>query len=233
MRLVGFRDYKLKVGPDADADEANLAEVHRQLRRGLRRVRGPTRRTLRVDANGAWTLAEAVERSRALARFRVIALEQPLAKGDEAALAELRARAPVPIMLDESLVTRRGAEALVAAGCVDSFNIRISKNGGLVASLDLAAFAARAGLDFQLGCMVGETGVLTAAGRIFLELMGKRVRFAEGSYGRLLLRGDVTRQRLTFGYGGFVRAMAGPGLGVDVSPRRVAEVAKRALALDY
>jgi len=233
MRLLSFRDYKLKVGADADHDEANLAEVNRQLGRGLRRRRGPTRRTLRVDANGAWNLEEAVRRAPALARRHVLSVEQPLAKGDEGALADLRRRTSIPIMLDESLLTPAGAARLVRGGQVDLFNIRVSKNGGLIQSLRLAQLAHRSGLDFQLGCMVGETGVLSAAGRIFLELVGRRARFSEGSYGRFLLRSDVTRQRLSFGYGGFVRAMAGPGLGVHVQMRKVRQVARRALRLEY
>lgn len=233
MRLLSLRDYKLKVGADADRDEANLAEIHRQLGRGLRRRRGPTRRTLRVDANGAWSLDEAVRRADTLVRYGVLAVEQPLAKGNEAALADLRRRTHVPIMLDESLVTLDGARRLVAGGQVDLFNIRISKNGGLLQSLALADLANRSGLDFQLGCMVGETGVLTAAGRAFLELVGRRARFAEGSYGRVLLRADVTRQPLTFGYGGFVRSLLGPGLGIHVSMRKVRSVARRALRVEY
>ena len=88
-------------------------------------------------------------------------------------------------------------------------------------------------MDFQLGCMVGETGILSAAGRILLELVGRRARFAEGSYGRFLLRSDVTRERLSFGYGGFVRAMNGPGLGVHVQPHKVRRLAKRVLSIEY
>ena len=233
MRLLAFRDYKLKVGKDADHDEANLAECHRQLGRGLMRRRGPTRRTLRVDANGAWDLEEAVRRAEGLARWGVLAVEQPLAKGSEDALADLRRRTSVPIMLDESLLTIPQAERLVRGGQVDLFNIRVSKNGGLVQSLRLAQLAHRSGLDFQLGCMVGETGVLSAAGRVFLELVGRQARFAEGSYGRFLLRSDITRQRLSFGYGGFVRAMMGPGLGVRVQPSKVRKVARRVLKIEY
>jgi L-Ala-D/L-Glu epimerase len=233
MRLLAFRDYKLKVGKDADQDEANLAECNRQLRRGLKRKRGPTRRTLRVDANGAWTLDEAVRRAESLARWGVLAVEQPLAKGNEASLAELRRRTSVPIMLDESLLTLEQADRLVRGGQVDLFNIRVSKNGGLVQSLRLAELAHRAGVDFQLGCMVGETGVLSAAGRIFLELVGRKARFSEGSYGRFLLRSDVTRERLSFAYGGFVRAMTGPGLGVHVQMSKLSRVGKRVLKIEY
>jgi L-Ala-D/L-Glu epimerase len=233
MRLLAFRDYKLKVGKDADHDEANLAECNRQLGRGLKRKRGPTRRTLRVDANGAWTLDEAIRRAESLARWNVIAVEQPLAKGDEASLAELRRRTSVPIMLDESLLTVSQADRLVRGGQVDLFNIRVSKNGGLVQSLKLAQLAHKTGVDFQLGCMVGETGILSAAGRIFLELVGRRARFSEGSYGRFLLRSDITRERLSFGYGGFVRAMSGPGLGVHVQRSKLRQMARCVLRIEF
>jgi L-Ala-D/L-Glu epimerase len=233
MRLLAFRDYKLKVGKNAEQDEANLAECNRQLRRGLKRRRGPTRRTLRVDANGAWTLDEAIHRAESLARWNVLAVEQPLAKGDEASLAELRRRTSVPIMLDESLLTVHEAGRLVRGGQVDLFNIRLSKNGGFVQSLKLAQLAHKSGVDFQLGCMVGETGILSAAGRIFLELVGRKARFAEGSYGRFLLRSDITRERLSFGYGGFVMPMNGSGLGIHVQPHKLQRVAKRVLSLDY
>ena len=233
MRLLQFRDYKLKVGRDAEQDEANLAECHRQLARGMKRKHGPTRRTLRVDANGAWDLEEAVRRAESLARWGVLAVEQPLAKGNEDALTELRRRTSVPIMLDESLITLAEGQERIRRGQVDLFNIRISKNGGLVQSLRLARLAHEAGIDFQLGCMVGETGVLTAAGRIFLELVGPRVRFAEGSYGRFLLRSDVTRERLSFGYGGLVRKMTGPGLGVHIQPHKLRWVARRATRIEF
>ncbi len=233
MRAFGFRDYKLKVGPDADRDEAALAECHRQLALGRRPARGPTRRTLRVDANGAWDLETAVARGPVLARYGAAAVEQPLAPGDEAALAELRRRTTVPVMLDESLLTPAGAERLVQGGQVDVFNIRITKNGGLVQSLKLALLAERHGLVYQLGCLVGETGVLSAAGRVFLELLGDRVRYAEGSYGRFLLKTDVTRQDTTFGYGGRVGALPGPGLGVTVSPEKLDRVGRRVLRLEY
>jgi muconate cycloisomerase len=232
MRLAGLCDFKLKVGRDAARDEANLAECHRQLGCGLMRD-GLHRRTLRVDANGAWDLEEAVRRAETLARGGVAALEQPLARGNEAALADLRRRTRVPIMLDESLLTLEQAERLVGGGQVDLFNIRVSKNGGLVQSLRLAQLAERLGVGYQLGCMVGETGILTAAGRTFLELVGDRVRFAEGSYGRFLLKDDLTRERLTFGYGGRVRAMTGPGLGVRVRLGQVERLAQRVARLEY
>jgi hypothetical protein len=74
----------------------------------------------------------------------------------------------------------------------------------------------------QLGCMVGETSILSAAGRRFLENV-PGVMFAEGSFGRFLLAGDVVDRSVQFGCGGRTRPLDGPGWGVDVRPDLLAE----------
>lgn len=209
MRLVGLRDFKIKVGDDDD--DARLRAVAGALRRPLSRGKA----TLRVDVNGEWGLEEAVEK---LARWREIPLacvEQPLPRNDNKAAAELSGRTTLPLMADESLVSLDDAEDLIVRRAAAWFNIRISKNGGLLPSLQLAALARRHGIACQLGCMVGETSILSAAGRWFLQIVPD-VGFAEGSYGRFALCGDVVRRSIRFGLGGRWRPMSGPGLGVQV-----------------
>ncbi|MDD4891426.1 MAG: enolase C-terminal domain-like protein, partial [Phycisphaerae bacterium] len=116
------------------------------------------------------------------------------------------------------------ADRLIGAKAVDLFNIRVSKNGGLIAARRLAERAVAGGLGFQLGCMVGETGLLSSAGRWFLSMV-RGVRFAEGSFGRLLLRDDVTRPSPRFGRGGAVRPIKSLGLGVEVDRAKLAKYA--------
>jgi hypothetical protein len=72
--------------------------------------------------------------------------------------------------------------------------------------------------------MVGETSILSAAGRRFLEIV-PGVIFAEGWFGSFLLRADVTRRPLRFGYGGRGRELPAAGLGVEVDPDRLAALA--------
>jgi muconate cycloisomerase len=161
----------------------------------------------------------------ALKEWPIAFIEQPMAREHDAHLPDLKAATPAGLMHDESLVTPQDAERLLEAGVADAFNIRISKNGGFLASLRLAHFARKNDIAYQLGCMVGETSILSAVGRHFIESV-PGIAFAEGSYGRFLLQGDVTRRMLTFGYGGRVRPMSGPGWGVTVDPaqlRRFAE----------
>jgi muconate cycloisomerase len=94
-------------------------------------------------------------------------------------------------------------------------------------SLRLAAMARAHGLGFQLGCQVGETGILSAAGRHFACSVGP-IRYLEGSYDRWLVRERLTRQDLSFGYGGWAPALKGPGLGVNVDRAAVNRVCRRA-----
>ena len=94
MRLYGFAQVKVKVGVAGQDDPARLACLRRILGRGI---------DLRLDANEAWPAAELVDRVRPLLAFRPSALEQPVPHAEVDALAELRPRLGVPIMLDESL----------------------------------------------------------------------------------------------------------------------------------
>jgi len=214
MRWFGLRDFKLKVG--FDGDQELVAAVAGRLSGAIRRGRA----TLRLDANGGWTLDRAVERLSAWREWPIACIEQPLPRGHEHRLGELKRQVPTPIMHDESLTTLADAEKLIALRVADFFNIRLSKNGGWLASIRLAGLARRHGVGYQLGCMVGETSILSAAGRAFLAVV-PGVEFAEGSYGGFLLRDDVVEQPVRFGYGGRGRLLPGPGWGVQVRPERL------------
>jgi len=210
QRCYGLRDFKIKVA--VDGWERHLEQAHHVLRRGLRR--GTL--TLRADANGGWDLEQAQRALPALERFGVSALEQPLPPADDHRLPALAEQTNCDLIADESLLTIEDAEELIEVGGVRVLNIRLAKNGGLLPALRIARRALAAGLDVQLGCLVGETSILTAAGVAFLEAC-PRVRFAEGAFGRLLLRADVTERPLRFGRGGRIRPPTGFGLGLHVS----------------
>ena len=150
-----------------------------------------------------------------LERFGVSALEQPLPATADAELPALAKMTRCDLIADESLLTVEDADELIKAGGVRVLNIRLAKNGGLLPALEIARRALAAGLDVQLGCLVGETSILTAAVVAFLEACPK-VRFVEGGFGGLLLRGDVAKRPFRFGRGGRMSPPRGPGLGVEV-----------------
>ena len=214
QRCYGLRDFKIKVAVDGWQDR--LERAARLLRRAL--VAG--RATLRTDANYGWTLPEALEAAPLLTRAGVCALEQPLRRSHDDELAELAAASGLDIIADESLLTIEDGQRLLDLGGVQVFNIRIAKNGGLLPALRLAHTALAAGRDVQLGCLVGETSILSAAGIAFLSVC-PRVRFVEGAFGPFLLRGDVVARPIRFGYAGRVAPLERFGLGIEVDPQLV------------
>ena len=131
-------------------------------------------------------------------------------------------------MLDESLCCLEDAQRAIAGGWCDLFNIRLSKCGGISRSLAIAALARNHNIGYQLGCQVGETGILSAAGRQFACNVPD-IRYLEGSFDRFLVRDALTEQDLTFRYGGKGTRLNGPGLGIDVNECRVRQLAVRTL----
>jgi muconate cycloisomerase len=185
---------------------------------------------LRIDANEAWSPAEAAERIMELSLFGITSVEQPVAHAHAGALADVRLTVSVPIMLDESLCSMTDAEVAVERGVCDLFNLRLSKCGGFIPSLRLAAYARRHGLGYQLGCQIGETALLSAAGRHFATSVAG-IRYLEGSYDRHLVREALGTKDLTFGWGGWAPALPGPGLGVTVDSRALQRVTQSKEAL--
>jgi muconate cycloisomerase len=171
---------------------------------------------LRLDANEAWSSSTAVAMIEPLLQYDISCVEQPVSHTEVQQLAELRSKLRVPVMLDESLTSLDDAQAAIASHTCDLFNIRLSKCGGFLGSLQLAAMATAAGLGFQLGCHPGESGILSAAGRHWACNV-KGIRYLEGSYDRHLVRKLLTNEDITFGYGGRAPALTGGGLGVTVN----------------
>jgi muconate cycloisomerase len=221
LRMYGFKQVKVKVGLSGTDDVRRLRAIRRGLGRGI---------DLRVDANEAWSAAEAAERIRALEPVGLTSVEQPVPHAEVRYLREIRSQVGVPIMLDESLCSRIDAERAVADQTCDLFNLRLSKCGGFIPTLRLAQFARRHGLGCQLGCQVGETAVLSAAGRHFAQSVGG-LRYLEGSYDRHLVQEALATQDLTFARGGLAPALTGPGLGIELDPEALKRVSVRSVSL--
>jgi L-Ala-D/L-Glu epimerase len=208
MRIYGFRQVKIKVGTQGQDDTRRLEKMRRFLGR---------RMDVRLDANEAWHAAELMDRVEPLRRFGPTALEQPVPHAEVLALADLRPKLGIPVMLDESLCGWPDAVAAVAQGTADLLNVRLSKCGGIIPSLRIIGLAQRSGLGVQLGCHPGETSLLSAAGRHVASRVDGLL-YVEGSYDRHILAANLTRHDLTFGYGGRAGPLKGPGLGVKVDP---------------
>ena len=201
----------LKIKADGEVWREALAEARAALGDAV---------TIAVDANGSWDLGAAREHLRAMERFDVAWVEQPLPRGREDEIPELAGSSAIPLMADESLTTLEEALALVRPGGYRLFNLRLSKLGGLAASHRIARLAGESGVRVQVGCQVGESSLLSAAGRILAATL-PGYEALEGSYGTRLLESDVTDQPYEFGTGGGAAVQRTPGLGIAVAPERM------------
>ncbi len=214
-REYGIGEVKVKVGK---GDDHGRVAVVRETLGGSA--------SLRVDANGAFDVRGAVALISSLEKFRIESIEQPVPAGDIASLARVRRDSPIPVMADESLITEKDAAELIEKEACDLFNLRISKNGGILRTLRLAEVARGNGIGFQLGCQVGETAILSAVGRHLAARLSD-AQWVEGSYGKLLLEEDIADESVQFGLAGKAPLLGGTGLGVSLREdllRKYAEV---------
>jgi O-succinylbenzoate synthase len=115
--------------------------------------------TVRVDANGGWSVDEAARAAGALTADGPLEyLEQPCATVDE--LAELRRRVDVPIAADESIRKADDPLAVVRAGAADIAVLKVAPLGGISTLLDIAAqidipVVISSALDSAVGIGVG------------------------------------------------------------------------------
>lgn len=122
--------------------------------------------TVRVDANGGWTVEQAVEAARALTADGPLEyLEQPCRTVAE--LAEVRRRVEVPVAADESIRKADDPLAVVRAGAADIAVLKVAPLGGIGAVLQIAAqidvpVVISSALDSAVGICTG----LMAAGAL-------------------------------------------------------------------
>jgi len=181
-RFPGARTAKVKVaepGQTLDDDVARVDAV---------RALVPT---VRVDANGAWTVDEATAAVAVLGSLEY--LEQPCATVEE--LAQLRRRVDVPVAADESIRKAGDPLAVVRAGAADIAVLKVAPLGGISAMLKIAAqidipVVVSSALDSAVGIAVGLAAAAAlpnldhacglGTGRLFVEDVAEPVAPVDG-----------------------------------------------------
>ena len=99
----GFDTIKLKIGAIDFAEELKLLAF-------IRKQFSEDKITIRVDANGAFSPKQAIEKLKMLSEFNIHSIEQPIKDGQEQLMAELCEKNIIPIALDEELIKNSGKE---------------------------------------------------------------------------------------------------------------------------
>jgi L-Ala-D/L-Glu epimerase len=118
-------------------------------------------KTLRVDANTAWTAKQAIAAMPMLQEYGVEFVEQPLPPDDIEGLRLVRSASALPIIADESC--KRAADVARLAGAVDGVNIKLAKCASLREAVRIVHAARAFGMEVMLGCMIESTLGIAAA----------------------------------------------------------------------
>ena len=150
----GFRTIKAKVGVSMESDVARI--------KALREAVGP-KISIRIDANQAWSVPEAIKTLDRLTEYNIQLIEQPVSASDLDGLKRVRNSVKIPVMADEALFSPADALKIIKSEAADYLNIKLMKAGGILPSLKIAHLGEAAGLRCMVGCM-NESNLSISAG---------------------------------------------------------------------
>ena len=206
---MGFRCFKLKLFGDEKVDRPNLAMLKNNSACGI---------DFRLDANNYWRDADQALRYIKKLDLGGYSLEEPLIARDLEGMHKIFTETGSRIILDESLVKAEDLGQIRHNPLAWVINLRISKLGGLIRSIEIAKFATKLGIPMIVGAQVGETSILTRAGLTIANTFREGVVAQEGAFGTYLLKKDVVENPIMFGRGGIVYASnVAPNLGETVT----------------
>jgi L-alanine-DL-glutamate epimerase-like enolase superfamily enzyme len=208
----GWRAIKVKVGrhphPQVDVDRL----------RAVREAIGPDV-WLSVDANGGYTVEQAVWAAARLEKLNVVLFEQPTRRGDHGAMAEVRRRSGIPIMADESVFTPQDALEAVRAGAADVFSLYPGKHGGIRPTQQIAKLAEAAGIPCTIGSNLEREVATAAMAHVTVGTANIQCeRFPGDLIGPVYFTESLSRQPLRY-QADRLWVPEGPGLGVAVVSR--------------
>lgn len=171
---------------------------------------------LTVDANGGYTVEQAVWAARRMEEVGVTLFEQPTRRGDHAAMADVRRKSGIPIMADESVFTPLDALEVIRHQAADVISLYPGKHGGIRQTQQIAKMAEAAGVVCTIGSNL-EREVATAA-MAHVTVCTANInceRFPGDLIGPLYFTGALTKSPLQY-QADRLRVPEGPGLGVDL-----------------
>jgi muconate cycloisomerase len=210
----GERVIYLKVGRGEKLDLEIVAAVRREI--------GSAR--LRLDANEAWSVHEAINMCRKLERFDIEFIEQPTVSWSIPAMAQVRGSVGIPIVADQSAFTLYDVYEICRQRAADMICIGPREVGGIQPMIKAAAVAEAAGLKICIHSSF-TTGVTTCAEHhIGLAIPnlddGNQIMWQ-------LVKKDIVDSPDLVPKGGWLDAFQGPGLGFELDETVIAEGERR------
>lgn len=203
----GFKNLKLRMGIGSFKEDVN--------RLYLLRERFGSAIKLSADVNGKWPDDKAIFRITALEEFTLDYLEQPVSASSWKILSKLAEKAPMTIMLDESVKTSGDVERIISIGGRLAAHLKLVKCGGMRPLIRAGCRLIKAGIPVMIGQMNEGTLATAAAAHcaLVLNTTGNELYGADGliddpAYGLKYAEGQLHLPK-------------GPGLGVAFNPSNI------------
>ena len=209
---LGLKDYKIKTTDDLALNKEKITAIQTYI---------PDAR-IRLDANNLWDdAAQAIEHLTPISNS-IFAVEEPIQVHDWNGLGDMAKTLDIKIILDESFTNKLDLQKLLDYPQYWIVNLRVSKLGGLLRSLEYAKIAKEEGIACIVGAQVGETSLLTRAGLIVAQNCKDNLIAQEGAFGLYLLENDICNESLMFGKQGKLvvndyKSLNQPGFGLSVT----------------
>ena len=173
---------------------------------------------LRIDPNGVWDRDLAFKHIPLIKKYKVNVVEEPMNYLDPGFIefVGLMKSYGVTLMACETVCTLEDLERIIKDDYYNMTNVKLCRSGGFRRSLRMIERIRSSRLSFQIGCTLGESGILSAAGRA-LSLLCKDAVYYDGSYDRFMVKENTTIEDVSFGRGGEAGPLDGPGLGVTIN----------------
>ncbi|UCF05240.1 MAG: dipeptide epimerase [bacterium] len=201
----GFKAIKVKLGTTWDLDVERIKEVRKAIGNEL---------PIRIDANQGWDYRTAVNVLKDLEPMGIEYCEQPIVYWDYDNLRRIREKSTIGIMADESLFDHHDAFKLASMGCVDHFNIKLAKSGGINTALRINSIAESAGIRCMVGCMTETRLGMSAAAHLVSARLN--IQYADLD-GWLFLKSDPIIGGAQYDVGE-ITVPDTPGHGADIDP---------------
>jgi len=208
---------KLKMGRDLLQNQEALEAIQMVFGRDY---------DLKADINGVWNRELAFKHMALIKKFGIRVVEEPMVRWAPGFVefAEALRDNHVFLMADEAACSFQDVKNIVKENYYTMINVRLSKCGGFRRTFRIINFLRKKGGVFQIACHLGESGILSAAGRA-LSLLCSDAVYHDGSYDEFLLKENTTVENISFGHGGIAGPLKGYGIGVNVNRHKLERLA--------
>lgn len=208
---AGFRSAKIKVGSGIEQDRDRVMAVREAVGRNM---------ALRVDANEAYTVEDAIRLARVLSPFDISLFEQPVSRHDLDGMAKVRRAVEIPVMADEAILGPETLIEVIRKEAADIVKVKVMKQGGISRTTHMIQMAGAAGLK----CVIGHGFGLAINTLAEIHVAASCRNILEGCefVGPLKIQKDVVANRL-FMEAGKVKVPHDAGLGAEIDEAKLEE----------